>query len=185
MYPATCPHSYPDESTPLHYTIFIYDPFNIILPSNLILPKGSLRDFRPSPRSRWDLRSSAILRSVRRLPIADVSGQPIGPHLQRLRNSNFGFLGLDLIWFFFFFFLHLDGLLLHSLTQDVHGLRWAYSTVKLMFGIRDVNTFFVHIKYWEKICSLSFDRLCAIIPLSKSDVWLTVHRNSVWIRKTN
>jgi hypothetical protein len=38
-----------------------------------------IRDFRLSPRCRWDLRSSGILRSDEFYFCTDVSGQPIGP----------------------------------------------------------------------------------------------------------
>jgi hypothetical protein len=38
-----------------------------------------MRDFRLSPRCRWDLLCSGILRSLRWRFHTDVSGQPIGP----------------------------------------------------------------------------------------------------------
>ena len=41
--------------------------------------RTSVRDFRPPPRCKRDLRSFRTLRSVQRQFRTDVSGQPIGP----------------------------------------------------------------------------------------------------------
>jgi len=40
---------------------------------------GTMRDFRPPPRCKWDLRFSGMLRSVDGWLVTDVPGQPIVP----------------------------------------------------------------------------------------------------------
>ena len=97
-----CPYSYPDESTPLHYTIFLYDPFNIILPSNLILTKGSLRDFR-------QMRSTLFCDITQRTEIIHYRrfGTNYWPPSSKVKKFKFWIFGplSQLI-----LFLHLDGL---------------------------------------------------------------------------
>ena len=53
-----------------------------------------------------------------------------------------------------------------------------------------VNTdFWISVLYFINFSAIFTIFMCVILPLLnkklKSDVWLTVHRNSVWIRKTN
>jgi hypothetical protein len=55
---------------------------------------------------------------------------------------------------------------------------WAVLSVKtrvnnLFMKVRDINN------------NVYFDTLNVGLIFNESDTWLTVHRNSVWIRKTN
>jgi hypothetical protein len=63
--------------------------------------------------------------------------------------------------------VYLDGLLLPPLNTGCARFELSTFNGKInTFDITDVNSCFVHIKYWKMALSLSFDWLCAITSLS-------------------
>ena len=65
----------------------------------------------------------------------------------------------------------------------VERMYWSNKTV---FDVRDMSsTYHIMYSYMFRRLTMAIFRLYMKYLVSKSDVWLTVHRNSVWIRKTN
>jgi hypothetical protein len=57
--------------------------------------RRTMCEFRLPPRSRWELRSSGLLRSEERQFLTDVAGQPLGPIFQAQASRMIVFLTLE------------------------------------------------------------------------------------------